>query len=166
MARIPNPHAAICSTCDELWSAKLGSLATNTVNLVAHVCVSLHIVFLNSTLNIVNDQLAFVVNSGDVADTDWRGFECSALEAKLFLPLRDESQVTSVELVDVKNALSRRALSEEHESGALWNPLHVERCESEALGGMLNDLGCFSSVHLNFKFPTIDSIIVLARALW
>ena len=163
MARVPNSHTAVRTTGNKLRSAKLGTFASNTVNLVSHVCVRLNLVLLLPALNVVNDQLAFVVDGGDVAHTDRRGFEGGALQAEFFLPLGDERQAAPVELVDVEDALRRGTLSEETEAGALRNPLDVEGREGEALGGVLNDLRCFSSVHLNFKFP-IDSIIVLEQA--
>ena len=52
---IPNANAAISSTRDEFWCSEVRTLSTNSVDLVAHVSVGLHIVFLDASLNIVNN---------------------------------------------------------------------------------------------------------------
>ena len=113
--------------------------------------VSLHLILLCSALDVVNDQFSLVVNSGDVADADRRGLERGALQSKLFLPFAEELQLAAIQLVDVEDALRARAHSKEAEAGALRNPINLERRAGQALRSMLNDLGCFSGVHLNFK---------------
>ena len=68
--------------------------------------VSLHIVFLDSTLDVVDDKFSFVVDCGNITDGDWGCFEGSALDTELFGPLAKEVKLASVELVDVENTLS------------------------------------------------------------
>ena len=95
--------------------------------------MGLHFILFLAALDIVNDQLALVVNSGDITDGDWRGFEGRGLQTELFLPLAEQLKLAAIELIDVENALGRRALTEEAESCTLWDPIDFKWRESDAL---------------------------------
>lgn len=69
LPRVPDSDAAIRATSDELRGAKLSTLATNTVNRVAHVSVGLHAVLLCSAFNVVDNELSLVIDSGAIANT-------------------------------------------------------------------------------------------------
>jgi len=87
LSGVPNAYAPIGTSRDELRSTKLSSLTTDAINLVSHVRVSLDIELLDSTLDIIDDQLSFVVDCGDVANTDRRRFKSPVLYSELLLPL-------------------------------------------------------------------------------
>ena len=152
LAGVPHPHAAIGSSSDELRGAKFSPLTSNTIDLVAHMRMCLHLVLLNTSLNVIYDQFSLVVNCGDISNTDRRRLKCATLHPELFLPLGQQLQLAPIQLINVEHTFSRRTLAKQAESGALRDPFDVERGESDALGGVLNDLRGFRGVHLNFFY--------------
>lgn len=150
MPGVPDTHTSVCTSSDKLRGSILHSVSSNAIDLVSHVGVRLHSVLFNSPLDVVNDKLSFVVDSGNVAHTYRGSLESAALDSEFFLPTAKEFELATIKLVNVENTFGRRALAKETEASALRNPLHVEGCEGERLVGMLNNLRRIRRVHLNF----------------
>ncbi len=83
---IPNSNTPISSTCNQFRGAKFCSFAPYAINSISDVCMCLYFILSNASLNIINRKFSFVVNSGDVSDTNGRHFEGPSLDSKLLLP--------------------------------------------------------------------------------
>ena len=52
--------------------------------------MGLDFVLFDAPLDVVDDKFSLVVHCGDIANAHGRSFECAALNAELFLPLREQ----------------------------------------------------------------------------
>ena len=67
--------------------------------------MSLHFVFFLSIFNVVNKELSLVVDNTYISGSNWGCFECSRLDAELFLEFLDETELSSFKLVEFENSL-------------------------------------------------------------
>ena len=114
--------------------------------------MGLHSVLFSSALDVINDKLALVIDCGDIANAHWRGLECSALNSELFLPFAEKFEAATIQLVDIEDTFGRWTLPKETESGTLWYPLYIKRCEGQARCHVLDHLWRICCFHLNLKF--------------
>lgn len=87
LPRVPDSDTSVRTTSDQFRSSVFCAFTTNAVDLVSHIRMRLDLELRNAPLDIVDDQLAFVVDSGTVSDADWGGLESAALDSELLLPL-------------------------------------------------------------------------------
>ncbi len=93
LSGIPNANTSIGSACDQFWCSKIRTFASDTIDLVTHVSMGLHIELFYAALNVINDQLSFIVDCGDIAHTNWTCLECARFDTELFLPFWKQLEV-------------------------------------------------------------------------